>query len=382
MNNRHEPSFHSILPGFITVILMACTVIPVPSHANTMTVNPEMSLDSGDYGSGDTITTYSMSITGSYNFASKWTLSLTAVPYIHQNETYTDVVLVHGRPVHHEDPTGLNPHHPDTHPQLPQLPQALTPTDMLPSSATTPRDYITNLPQPSSQVQVPAEAASKIPSSSIPVPSLTKAGQSADKSTVSTQGTSNAATSTTPSAATQTKTVAGEEYIEQQIKRHGSASGVGDCFVNLSYQILAQDETKPELSLHGGIKLPTADEDKGLGTGEVDYLVGLGLSKEMVGWFFFGGLDYNILGDPDYYELDNYISGYLGAGTPILPMLGMNLQLTYAQAPTDFSDDSLALRLDLNYYLEKLGTLTAGLQKGLSDGSPDYSVIIGYSISF
>ncbi len=379
MNNIEKSSRRGILPGLITAFIMACTVIPVLSQANTTTINPEMSLDSGDYGSGDTINTYSMSITGSYNFASKWTLSLTAVPYIHQNETYTDVVLVNGRPIHHEDPTGLNPHHPDTHPQLLQ---PHTPTDMLPS-ATTPGDYLANLPQPAAQVQISSEAASKIPTQSIPTPTLTKAIQSTEKSTASTQQISTVPTSATSSPATQTESVAGkQQYVEQQIKRHGSASGVGDCFVNLSYQILEQDETKPEISLHGGIKLPTADEDKGLGTGEVDYLVGMGLNKEIAGWFFFGGLDYNILGDPDYYELDNYISGYLGAGTPILPMLGMNLQLSYAQAPTDFSDDSLALRFDLNYYLEKLGTLTAGFQKGLSDGSPDYSIIVGYSISF
>jgi len=384
-----EKSFRGgILPGLITAVIAVCTVIPALSHANTTTINPEMSLDSGDYGSGDTITTYSMSITGSYNFASKWTLSLTAVPYIHQNETYTDVVLVNGRPVHHEDPTGLNPHHPDTHPQLLQshtltsMPPSAAPTDILPS-ATTPGEYIANLPEPAAQVQIPSETASKIPTQSIPTPTLTKAIQSTDKSTPSTQQTSTVPTATTSSPATQTESVAGkQQYVEQQIKRHGSASGVGDCFVNLSYQILEQDETKPEISLHGGIKLPTADEDKGLGTGEVDYLVGMGLNKEIAGWFFFGGLDYNILGDPDYYELDNYISGYLGAGTAILPMLGMDLQLSYAQAPTDFSDDSLALRLDLNYFLEKLGTLTAGFQKGLSDGSPDYSIIVGYSISF
>jgi len=187
---------------------------------------------------------------------------------------------------------------------------------------------------------------------------------------------------TTALPAMERESTTGEQYVEQRIKRSGSASGIGDCFVNLSYQILEQDEMKPEISFHGGIKLPTADEDKGLGTGEVDYLVGMGLNKEIAGWFVFGGLDYNILGDPDDYELDNYISGYLGGGTSILPMLGMNLQLSYAQAPTDFSDDSLALRFDLNYFLERLGTLTAGFQKGLSDGSPDYSIIAGYSISF
>ena len=46
------------------------------------------------------------------------------------------------------------------------------------------------------------------------------------------------------------------------------------------------------------------------------------------------------------------------------------------------SDGELAPGMQLRYDMKELGEFSAGIQKGLADGSPDYSMVIGYSISF
>jgi hypothetical protein len=233
------------------------------------------------------------------------------------------------------------------------MPEFQHPGDHIPTSSH-PGDQMPTTPQPDTHIPSTPQPGDYVPTSNHPT--IDKAN---DMSRAAAGGT-----------------------VEQEVKRHGSASGIGDAFVNLSYRVLEEDEAMPGVSLHAGIKLPTADEDKGLGTGELDYQMGVGLGKGIGRWFVYGSLDYNILGDPDYYELDNYISGSASVATEVIDNMEVSLQLSAAQAATDVSDDSLALGVGVNYFLEKYGMVSAGLQKGFTDGSPDYSLVVGYSISF
>ncbi len=296
----------------IVLLLAACSWIcsTVSVQAGTeeigLSIEPEFSFDSGDYGGGDTITTTSFSITGEYDLSDAWTLSLTIVPWLRQDETYTDVVLVAGRPVHHTDSSGLNPHHEGSHIQ----------------------------------------------------------GRHGHYQ---------------PSKTTTEVTTAVEE---QEVIRHGSATGMGDTTIDLSYRLMEEHGAVPEVSLHGGLKIPTADEDKGLGTGKVDYLLGVDVSRGIGPWTLEAGVTYNILGEPDEYELDNYLSGYGEISNALAENLELAVQLSGAQAASDESEGELALGLQLRYDMEELGEFSAGVEKGLADGSPDYSVVIGYSISF
>ncbi len=313
------------LATLISTIMPASLFAAGQLPANNFTFEPEFSMDSGDYGGGDTIKVYSMSITGTYEFAPNWSLALTVVPYLHQNETYTDVVLVAGKPVHHLDVTGFHPHRDDTHVPNPSLPE----------------NTMSNIPQ----------ASNYVPDSNY-------------------------------SAANISQTAVSSDVVTQAVNRHGSASGIGDAFVNLSYRVYEEDVDMPGVSIHAGVKLPTADEDKGLGTGKIDYQTGLELSKGLGRWFVDGGIDYNILGDPDGYDLDNYVSGYTSVSTGIMDNMEVAVQLSAAQAASDFSDDAVSMGVRLDYFLRKAGSFSADLQKGLTDGSPDYSITVGYSISF
>jgi len=278
-----------------------------------LSIEPEFSFDSGDYGGGDTITTTSFSITGEYDLSDAWTLSLTVVPWQTQDEVYTDVVLVSGRPVHHLDASGINPHHENT-----QLHTAGR------NRHSSPDTFVgVNTPRPEETTAL----------------------------------------------------------IEQEVKHRGSESGIGDTTIDLSYLLLKERGAVPEIFLHGGLKIPTADEDKGLGTGKVDYLLGVDVSRGIGPWTLEAGVTYNILGEPDEYELDNYLSGYGEISNALTENLELAVQLSGAQAASDESDGELALGMQLRYDMEEIGEFSAGIQKGLADGSPDYSMVIGYFIS-
>jgi hypothetical protein len=344
-------------------------------------------MDSGDYGSGDTISTYSMSVTGEYSIAPRWTISLTVVPYQYLDESYTDVVLVRGQPVHHADVSGGSSHHVDTRVSYPGDIHHSVHAPEVPR----PSDHVTHPSQPVPHVEHPPQPS--YPTPHVPIgsslggirpmaspPGSTTAPAAAPSGTSQPQAPSGAPAATArPAVPSQ---VSEQQMVEQRVRRHGSASGIGDAFVNVSYALFDENEATPGVSLRAGVKLPTADEDEGLGTGELDYQVGVGVGKEIDRWYLSGGLDYNILGDPDEYELDNYISGYASVATEVANNLEVSMQLSAAQAATDFSDDSVDMGVGASYFLGEYGTVTAGLHKGLTDGSPDYAVSVGYSMSF
>ncbi len=373
----------ALLPGIVVAGVFAAGL----NQDNAVTLSPEFSLESGDYGSGETITTYATSITGEYSFAKKWTVSLTLVPYQYQDETYTDVVLVRGQPVHHADASGGHAHHVDTRRQRSGVVHHLNDGHSLPhpddraSQQAQPVFQTKPRSEPTSHTEGPSHGdrrktgahssegsrATAAQSGDINLPSLTPQFQAGSA------GAAPASVSSNPVAA---------EPVEQRVRRHGSTSGVGDTMVDVSYGLVEENDVMPEISLHGGVKLPTADEEKELGTGELDYLVGVGLGRTIDRWYLSGGLDYNILGDPDDYELDNYVSGYASVATEVTEALEVSMQLSAAQAASEFSDNSVDMGIGVDYSLDDLGAVTAGAQMGLTDGSPDYGVRIGYSISF
>lgn len=157
-------------------------------------------------------------------------------------------------------------------------------------------------------------------------------------------------------------------------------SGMGDLWLGTSYLV---DSIPPDLmyvELGGKVKLPTADEDKGLGTGETDYTVQADFFKPMKDFMPFATVAYKIKGDPSGYELKNVF--YLSAGSDfkLFDSSHIGLNMDYQQASTDTGDDVLEAMGYLNQKLGSEWSMMLYLYKGLADGSPDYGG--GLQLSF
>lgn len=75
-------------------------------------------------------------------------------------------------------------------------------------------------------------------------------------------------------------------------------SGLGDIVVSGFYNLLDERKGGLGLDLGGKIKVPTADDKKGLGTGELDYAVQLDFFKPFDATTLFGSIGYRVYGDP------------------------------------------------------------------------------------
>ncbi|MYM63028.1 transporter [Pseudomaricurvus sp. HS19] len=155
--------------------------------------------------------------------------------------------------------------------------------------------------------------------------------------------------------------------------------GLGDTWLSASYFVEELPTDAFYLSLGGKIKLPTADEDKGLGTGETDYALVADLFKPMGRYTPFATLAYKIKGDPPQGNLDNVFALSVGSDYRWTDDANLGASVDYQQSATN-SDDQLELFAYLNQRLSPQTSLMVYGYLGLTDGSPDLGT--GIQISY
>lgn len=151
-------------------------------------------------------------------------------------------------------------------------------------------------------------------------------------------------------------------------------SGLGDVILGLTvYDIWNASDGSMALDLGGRVKFGTADEAKGLGTGETDFTVQADLVRFMQGFTALASAGYVVRGDPEDFDLDDGFLAALGGIFDATPGLRLGAFLEYQQASYRFNDD-LAEVLGMVGW--RMGGWQAQLHAtaGLSDSAPDWAV--------
>lgn len=172
----------------------------------------------------------------------------------------------------------------------------------------------------------------------------------------------------------------GGVVIGQGANTTTTESGLGDIWLGATYSVKNTIGDDVFLDLGAKVKLPTADEDKGLGTGETDYTLQADLFKAMGKITPFATLAYKIKNDPPGLTLDNviYLSG--GADYKLSELRHIGASLDYQEAASSNSDDALELFGYVSQKINNSWSTTLYGYLGLMDGSPDYG--IGLQLSY
>lgn len=156
--------------------------------------------------------------------------------------------------------------------------------------------------------------------------------------------------------------------------RRVTRDGLGDVVATYTHAVVEQPWHNWLVDLSAKVKLPTADEDRGLGTGEVDYAL-LADLYYLAGRFSpFFTLDYRMPGDPPGASLRNVWGLTLGLGYRFSDQDSAGLMAYVRQS---LGPDSAEPRELTAYWMHKF---TAGLKlqtyavAGFSDASPDYEL--------
>jgi hypothetical protein len=152
-------------------------------------------------------------------------------------------------------------------------------------------------------------------------------------------------------------------------------AGLGDIITSVTYSIIPASLKMPLIDLTGKVKFGTADEQKGLGTGQNDYTFQVDIAKSFGKWSPFGTIGYRFVGKAEGFDLHNTWLGTLGVGYRYRPHLSVGVYYDYRESEQQLNVPGSAAPQELVPYLVwkagKHWTVTAYGVIGFSDGSPD-----------
>jgi hypothetical protein len=159
--------------------------------------------------------------------------------------------------------------------------------------------------------------------------------------------------------------------------------GIGDLILRGRYYLVDEREWVPSIAVTGRIKMPTADANRGLGTGEFDEGAGLEVNKKLFGqWWGFMDFGYTLIGDPADVNLRNQWYYDLGVGHDLTKNLLLSMYYEEYRALIAGLSNPRDLLFALNYKASDLLRFNASTLVGLSDGAPDYGLTGGISWRF
>ena len=165
------------------------------------------------------------------------------------------------------------------------------------------------------------------------------------------------------------------------VTESGESDGLGDIVASGAYTVLPLVSWMPFVDLVGTIKFPSADENKGLGTGELDYTIETQLAQRIGRITPFATFGYRFVGAPPGTRLDDVWLASIGASYEITPPLSAGIFLNYREASSPSSRDQLDVTPFAVWKLTAHWSTTGYVLAGILDGSPDAGVglQVGYS---
>lgn len=157
--------------------------------------------------------------------------------------------------------------------------------------------------------------------------------------------------------------------------------GLGDVVASLMYTVeLANSGTY--FDFIGKVKLPTASEAKGLGTGQTDFILQLDLTQTIGDLSLFGTVGYKFYGESVDFVLDDALFLSAGFGYRFSKTVSAGVFYDWRKAATRTSENGSEVLGYVNFKLTGNWSLQLYGGTGFSDGSPDANAGLQLSYSF
>lgn len=150
-------------------------------------------------------------------------------------------------------------------------------------------------------------------------------------------------------------------------------SGLGDISGSVTlYDVINNPKLGIALDITGKIKVATADEDKGLGTGEHDYSVQADFYKFFDQLTLLGSAGYKVRGDPSGIDLENVMLASVGGIYKFTPQTRAGLIYDYRESAFIGGESIREMTGFVSQRISEGWRLQVYALRGLSDSSPDW----------
>ena len=157
------------------------------------------------------------------------------------------------------------------------------------------------------------------------------------------------------------------------VVREGTERGFGDTTVSVEHTFRDIGGSHVYVELAARVRVPTGDEDKGLGVGETDYIAAteVGFSSSDGGAYISAG--YRFLGNDDHPDRQDGAQAGVGAWLPAGDNTRIGAFATWREASIDGNDDPATAGAFVSHRLSERLRVSVSAAAGLSDASADYS---------
>lgn len=184
----------------------------------------------------------------------------------------------------------------------------------------------------------------------------------------------------------QISTIEGRPIKLRKAKSVGTTtnSGIGDVLLKGTYYLITEGKDVPfNLSLDGKIKVPTADDTKGLGTGEFDEGVGLEFDMGLRhGYRLFADASYTFIGKPSGTDLRDKAAFDAGVSKEINQKVTLSVFYEESTPPVSGDEDARDVAVNAEFKVDKDVRFFVGGAIGLTNTAPERSVTAGASVRF
>jgi hypothetical protein len=150
--------------------------------------------------------------------------------------------------------------------------------------------------------------------------------------------------------------------------------GLGDVVLGYTYSLTPQPVSGIFVDLGGKVKFATADEDKGLGTGENDYALQADVFYLAGNVTPFATLGYRFMGEPDGYDLDDTWFGTLGVDYKLSQANNVGGLWDLRESVTQNGEGTSEVMLYWTHKFSGSYKLQTYAVSGFTDDSPDYGL--------
>ena len=162
----------------------------------------------------------------------------------------------------------------------------------------------------------------------------------------------------------------------------GNARGLGDMVTSAAYNLYNDSASQFGVDVSGRIKFATADVNKGLGTGENDYGVGVDVYKKLDRITAFGGVGYTKMGTSANIDLKNVFNASAGASLKVSEASAVGLVVDYRERVSNSSSPRREATVFYSFRPANAWKTQVYLLKGFSDGSPGYGAGVSANYAF
>jgi hypothetical protein len=173
----------------------------------------------------------------------------------------------------------------------------------------------------------------------------------------------------------------GSSYLFLRPVEGENQDGLGDTEIKIKYRLLGEKVWMPALTVAAKVKIPTASESKGLGSGKADFGINAIFTKELAKRFVVHfNLGYTFMGE---HGTDNELN-YSGAAQFFISdkwalvgeISGVNNMNNLGK------DDPISGLLGIYHLITENIIWDAGVEIGMNSAAPDYRLTTGLTFLF